>query len=51
MSGQQKGVIGIARGALYELSGGGVSNPSAFSGAHLRLTNIKNRKMNEALAA
>jgi len=46
---QQKGVVGIEQGALYELAGGWVSKPSAFICAHLRL--IINRKMNEALAA
>ncbi|KAF5438022.1 hypothetical protein C5S35_01095 [Candidatus Methanophagaceae archaeon] len=37
MSGQQKGVIGIEQGALYEPAGGWVSNPSAFICVHPRL--------------
>ena len=48
MRGQQKGVIGIEQGALHELPGGGVSNPSAFICAHLRLIIARNRQ--EALA-
>ncbi|KAF5417518.1 MAG: hypothetical protein C5S38_01580 [Candidatus Methanophagaceae archaeon] len=48
MRGQQKGVIEIEQGALYELPGGWVSNPSAFICAYPRLIFARNRQ--EALA-
>jgi len=37
MTAQQKGLEMTEQDALYELSRGGVSNPSAFIGVHLRL--------------
>ena len=37
MTAQQKGLKWTEHGVLYELPRGGVSNPFAFIGVHLRL--------------